>query len=173
VNRLIIAILFFASINLHAQKFLANNGQVTFFSDAPLENISAINNNVSAVFDASTNDLVFQLKVSDFIFPKALMQEHFNENYLESDIYPNATFLGKVTENNNGRAIVKGDLKIHGITNNITVNGEIVQNTASIIISANFTVKLEDYSIKIPTLVMYKIAEEIEITVNIELKQLK
>tara|TARA_B100001250_G_scaffold180543_1_gene155234 strand:+ start:456 stop:977 length:522 start_codon:yes stop_codon:yes gene_type:complete len=173
VNRLIIAILFFASINLHAQKFLANNGQVTFFSDAPLENISAINNNVSAVFDASTNDLVFQLKVSDFIFPKALMQEHFNENYLESDIYPNATFLGKVTENNNGRVIVKGDLKIHGITNNITVNGEIVQNTASIIISANFTVKLEDYSIKIPTLVMYKIAEEIEITVNIELKQLK
>ncbi len=173
MNRLIIAILFFASINLHAQKFLANNGQVTFFSDAPLENISAINNNVSAVFDASTNDLVFQLKVSDFIFPKALMQEHFNENYLESDIYPNATFLGKVTENNNGRAIVKGDLKIHGITNNITVNGEIVQNTASIIISANFTVKLEDYSIKIPTLVMYKIAEEIEITVNIELKQLK
>ncbi len=173
MNRLIIAILFFASINLHAQKFLANNGQVTFFSDAPLENISAINNNVSAVFDASTNDLVFQLKVSDFIFPKALMQEHFNENYLESDIYPNATFLGKVTENNNGRVIVKGDLKIHGITNNITVNGEIVQNTASIIISANFTVKLEDYSIKIPTLVMYKIAEEIEITVNIELKQLK
>ena len=173
MNRLIIAILFFASINLHAQKFLANNGQVTFFSDAPLENISAINNNVSAVFDTSTNDLVFQLKVSDFIFAKALMQEHFNENYLESDIYPNATFLGKVTENNNGRAIVKGDLKIHGITNNITVNGEIVQNTASIIISANFTVKLEDYSIKIPTLVMYKIAEEIEITVNIELKQLK
>ena len=173
MNRLIIAILFFASINLHAQKFLANNGQVTFFSDAPLENISAINNNVSAVFDASTNDLVFQLKVSDFIFPKALMQEHFNENYLESDIYPNATFLGEVTENKNGRAIVKGELKIHGIINNITVNGEIVQNTASIIISANFTVKLEDYSIKIPTLVMYKIAEEIEITVNIELKQLK
>ena len=173
MNRLIIAILFFASINLHAQKFLANNGQITFFSEAPLENISATNNNVSAVFDANDNDIVFQLKVSDFIFPKALMQEHFNENYLESDIYPNATFLGKVIDNENGSATVKGDLTIHGITNNIKVNGGIIQNKESIIISAKFTVNLEDYSIKVPTLVMYKIAEEIEITVNIELKQLK
>jgi len=173
VNRLIIGILFLASINLNAQKFLGSNGQIVFFSEAPLEDISAINNNVSAVFDANTNDLVFQLKVSDFIFRKSLMQEHFNENYLESDIYPNSTFLGKVTDNKNGSATVKGNLTIHGITNNIKVNGGMIQNKESIIISAKFTVKLEDYSIKVPTLVMYKIAEEIEITVNIELKQLK
>ena len=175
MNRLtiILLLLLLSSIQVHAQIFMGNAGEILFFSEAPMEDISAVNNKVSAVFDSSTRDLVFQLKISDFIFPKALMQEHFNENYLESDIYPNSTFSGKVVQNKNGKAIVNGDLTIHGKTNKIRLSGVLIQNQESIIISAEFEIKLEDYNIKIPRIVMYKIAEEIEIKVNIELKEVK
>ena len=91
----------------------------------------------------STSDLVFQLKISDFIFPKALMQEHFNENYLESDIYPKSTFSGKVIQNKNGKATVQGDLTIHGKTKKIKVEGLMIQNKKSVVISAEFAVMLK------------------------------
>ena len=101
------------------------------------------------------------------------MQEHFNENYLESDIYPKSTFSGKVIQNKNGKATVQGDLTIHGKTKKIKVEGLMIQNKKSVVISAEFAVKLEDYNIKIPTIVMYKIAEEIAVKVTIELKETK
>ena len=144
-----------------------------FFSETPIEDISAVNNKVSAVFDASTNDLVFQLNITDFKFPIALMQEHFNENYLESDLYPRSTFSGKVLKSKNDTATVQGDLTIHGKTNKIKVNGSMIRNKKSIIISTVFSVMLEDYNIRIPKIVMYKIAEEIDIKVNIELENIK
>tara|TARA_B100001142_G_scaffold322457_1_gene370784 strand:- start:276 stop:797 length:522 start_codon:yes stop_codon:yes gene_type:complete len=173
VNRLVIFILLLSSIHIHAQKFMANNGEISFFSEALIENISAVNKKVSAVFDISNNDLVFQLWIKDFTFVKALMQEHFNENYLESDIYPNSTFIGKVIQYKDEKAIVQGDLMIHGVTNNIRVEGIMIQDKESIVISSEFIIKLKDYNIPIPRLVMYKIAEEIEIKVNIELKAVK
>ncbi|MEC7863531.1 MAG: YceI family protein, partial [Bacteroidota bacterium] len=144
MNKLIVIILLFSIQLLHAQKFIGHDGKILFFSEAPMEDISAVNDKVSAVFDASTTDLVFQLKISDFIFPKALMQEHFNENYLESDVYPKSTFLGKVVHNENGKATVDGDLTIHGKTNKIRVDGVLFQNKKSVIISADFGIKLED-----------------------------
>ena len=173
MNRLLIIILLLFSTQLYAKKFMSKNGEISFFSKTPIEDISAVNKKVSAVFDMSTSDLVFQLKISDFIFPIALMQEHFNENYLESDIYPKSTFSGKVIQNKNGKATVQGDLTIHGKTKKIKVEGLMIQNKKSVVISAEFAVKLEDYNIKIPTIVMYKIAEEIAIKVNIELKETK
>ena len=173
MNRLVIFILLLSSIHVHAQKFMGNNGKILFFSKAPIENISAVNKEVSAVFDIANNDLVFQLWIKDFIFAKALMQEHFNENYLESDIYPNSTFIGKVIQYKDQKAIVQGDLMIHGVTNNIRVEGIMIQDKESIVISSEFIIKLKDYNIQIPRLVMYKIAEEIEIKVNIELKAVK
>ena len=84
-----------------------------------MENISAQNNKVSAVYDSATKALVFQLKIIGFVFPNALMQEHFNENYLESEIYPKSTFTGKVISQNVDVTIVEGDLTIHGKTNKI------------------------------------------------------
>ena len=173
MNRLTVFILLFFSIQIHAQKFMGNNGEISFFSEALFEDISAVNKKVSAVFDATNNNLVFQLKISDFLFRKALMQEHFNENYLESDIYPKSTFSGKVVQNKNGKATVQGDLIIHGKTNKIKVDGIIIQNKESVVILAEFVIKLDDYNIKIPRIVMYNIAEEIAIKVNIELKAIK
>lgn len=169
----IILLLLLLALQIRAQRFIANNGEITFFSEAPLEDISAVNKKVSAVFDLTNNDLVFQLKISDFIFPKALMQEHFNENYLESDIYPKSTFVGSVLENKNGQTTVVGDLKIHGVSNRVKVDGIMIHRKESVSISAQFAVSLEDYNIKIPKIVMYKVAEEIDVKVNIELKEIK
>ncbi len=154
-----------------AQNYIAKDGEISFFSESLLEDISAVNNKVGSVYNTETQDLVFQLKIEDFIFPDPLMQEHFNENYLESDIYPKSTFIGKVIENKEGKARVKGKLTIHGITNEIDVEGKIKKEGDNIIIMTSiFSVKLVDYKIKIPKVVMYKIAEEIEIKVAIELK---
>ena len=173
VRRIINIILLLTCFSANAQKYLAKDGLISFFSEAPLEDISAVNKKVSAVFDASTADLVFQLKISDFTFPKALMQEHFNETYLESDIYPKSTFTGKVMKNKDTQVTVQGELIIHGERNNIKVDGLMIKNKESVIISAEFAIKLEDYNIKIPTIVMYKIAEEIDVRVNIELSEIK
>ena len=100
------------------------------------------------------------------------MQEHFNENYLESDIYPTSTFVGKVIDHKNGKATVKGNLTIHGKTNEIEVDGVLIQNKEVVSIEADFFVKLEDYNIQIPKIVMYKIAEEILVKVNIDLNKI-
>ena len=101
------------------------------------------------------------------------MQEHFNENYLESDLYPISTFVGKVLEINRNQAEVQGDLEIHGIKNQIAVVGSLMMNEGFVYIKSNFSINLEDYNIKIPKIVMYKIAEVIDVKVNIKLKEIK
>ena len=171
MRQIISIFLFLICFYANAQQYLAKDGTITFFSKAPVEDILAINNKVSAVYNANTNELVFSLKITDFIFPKALMQTHFNEHYLESDIYPKSTFVGKVTENKNGKAKVKGELTIHGVTNEIITEGKLQIINDNVIISSEFVVKLKDYKIKIPRIVMYNIAEEIEVKVNIEFKK--
>ena len=159
--------------SLSAQKYISKEGTISFFSETPLENISAVNKNVSAVFDLASSDLVFQLDIEKFIFPIALMQEHFNENYLESDIYPKSKFIGSVVNIIDEQATVSGDLTIHGITKSIKVVGSFIKSKNSVLINSQFIIKLKDYNIKIPKIVMYKIAEEIEVKVNIELIELK
>ena len=173
MNKTLLLILLIFSINLQAQKFIGKNGEISFFSGAPMEDISALNNKVSAVYDIKTTQLVFQLDIKDFIFPKSLMQEHFNENYLESDIYPKSTFIGMLLKNQNGKATVQGDLTIHGKTNRITVEGTLKREKNTVNILAEFIVNLEDYDVEIPTILMYKIAEEIEVKVSIELKEIE
>jgi len=173
VNKLAIFLFLTLSVQVNAQRFTAKNGEINFFSETPIEDISAVNNKVSAGFDGSTNDLVFQLNITDFKFPIALMQEHFNENYLESDLYPKSKFIGRVVNIMDEQATVSGDLTIHGITNSIKMVGSFIKSKNSVLINAQFIIKLKDYNIKIPKIVMYKIAEEIEVKVNIELIELK
>jgi len=173
VNKLTIFLFLTLSVQVNAQRFIGKNGEITFFSETPIEDISAVNNKVSAVFDASTNDLVFQLNITDFKFPIALMQEHFNENYLESDLYPKSKFIGRVVNIMDEKATVSGDLTIHGITNSVEVVGSFIKSKNLLLLNSQFIIKLKDYNIKIPKIVMYKIAEEIEVQVNIELIELK
>ena len=167
--RKILPLLFFISIDCFSQQYIANDGEITFFSYAPIEDIKAVNKKVSAAFDISNNDIVFQLYISDFNFRKKLMQTHFNENYLESDVFPKANFIGKVFALEEDSAIVRGLLTIHGISKEIEANGMFIQNNNTIKISSEFKIKLEDYNVSIPTIVMYKIAEEILVNVVIKL----
>ena len=167
--RKILPLLFFISIDCYSQQYIANDGEITFFSYAPIEDIKAVNKKVSAAFDISNNDIVFQLYISDFNFRKKLMQTHFNENYLESDLYPKANFVGKVFALEEDSAVVRGLLTIHGVSKEIEANGMFIKNNNSIKISSEFNVKLEDYNVSIPTIVMYKIAEEILVNVEIKL----
>ena len=100
------------------------------------------------------------------------MQEHFNENYLESDKYPTSLFYGKIIDIKNDVTFVEGELTIHGVTNKINTYGTLIIGTDHVLINnVKFIIKLKDYNIKIPKIVMYKIAEEIEVTVSAKLKR--
>ena len=171
MNKIIIFILLIYSSNLYSQRFITKDAEISFFSEAPIEDISAKNNKVSAVYDDETKQLVFQLNISDFIFPKPLMQEHFNENYLESDKFPKASFSGNIGMLNEV-STATGTLKIHGESNEVEVKGALVEINDSIMIDATFTIQLKDYKIKIPKIVMYNIAEEIEVTIKAKLKEI-
>jgi hypothetical protein len=170
--RLIISIFFIVlSFTVNAQQYLTKEAEISFFSEAPIEDISAKNDKVSAVYDAETKQLVFQLNISDFIFQKSLMQEHFNENYLESEKFPKASFSGIIDELNKV-SIATGTLKIHGESNEVEVKGSVVVSNDSVMIDATFTIQLKDYNIKIPKIVMYNIAEKIEVTIKAKLKEI-
>ena len=171
MNKLITLILIFFVTNLYSQRFITKEAEISFFSEAPIEDISAKNNKVSAVYDDETKQLVFQLNISDFIFPKPLMQEHFNENYLESDKFPKASFSGIVAQLNESTTAT-GTLKIHGESNEVEVKGILVKSNDSVMIDATFRIQLKDFNIKIPKIVMYNIAEEIELTIIAKLKEI-
>jgi hypothetical protein len=182
MKKLLIAVLLMNGIALSAtaQKFMTRTGKVTFFSSTPLENIEAYNNQVAGVIDAKTGDVAFIVPIKGFRFEKALMQEHFNENYMESDKYPKADLKGTIANlkdvdfNKDGNYSVKinGKLTIHGVTRNVTLPGTITVKGDNITASSKFSARTADYDIKIPSLVAGKIANEIEVTVNSILKKM-
>jgi len=176
----LLIVLIMAGGSAEAQKYLTKTGKIRFFSDAPLEKIEAVNNQVNAVLDVSTGDMVFKVLIKSFVFEKALMQEHFNENYMESDKFPTSTFTGKVTnisgmdftKDSKYTAQVEGTLTIHGVSRPVKTTGTLEGKDGKIIGNAVFTVNVKDYDIKIPSAVVKNIAETIEITVNVVLEKL-
>ncbi len=159
-----------------AQKYKIDSGTISFFSEAPVENIDATNTNVSGLFDSATGEIAFLVQIKGFVFRKSLMQEHFNDKYMESDKFPKASFQGIVTGykfNQQGTQPVNasGKLTIHGVTNSINTEGtlEIVDNNINI--NSTFKVKLEDHKIKIPKLLWQNIAEEAEVKLDVILSQ--
>lgn len=176
-----IMIVFFA-FSGEAQRYVTKNGHIKFYSETPMETIEAHNNSVNSALDITTGDIVFKVLIKSFEFEKALMQEHFNENYLESDEYPNATLKGKIanldeidlTTPGNYDAVIEGDLTIHGVTQQVKEKGTLVVSNDKMFVKGNavFSVLLKDYKIKIPKAVTENIAETIEVTVDINLKSL-
>lgn len=160
--------------NVYAQKYITRTGKVSFFSSTPVENISAVNNEVGSVLDSKTGDVVFQIAIKSFKFEKALMEEHFNENYMESDKFPKSDFKGKIADiskvnfSKDGKYDVTaaGKLTMHGVTKDVSIPGTVTVKGGQAILNAKFKVKPQDYKIKIPSMVESKIAKEIEVTVN-------
>jgi len=157
---------------VQAQKYRLSDSEVSFYSDAPLEDIEAYNAEAKSIFDAETGEIAFVVPIKKFEFKKALMQEHFNENYLESDQYPNAKFEGKLKNFNTDKTVqevvASGKLSIHGVTQQVEVPGTVRQHPSGFEMKATFPVKVADYNIKIPKMVFYNIAEEVEVRVNFQ-----
>jgi polyisoprenoid-binding protein YceI len=160
---------------VQAQKYISKNGHIWFYSHTPMEDIEGHNRQAVSILDASTGDIVFNLLIKSFEFKVALMQEHFNENYMESDKIPKASFKGKITnldkinfkKDGSYPAEVTGDLTIHGVTKPVTTKGTLVVQNGSITAKAKFVVTAHDYDIAIPSVVENKIAKEIEINVDV------
>jgi hypothetical protein len=156
------------------QKYFTKTGFVGFYSHTSMEDIKADNNQVSSILDTQTGDIVFSILNNAFIFDRALMQEHFNENYMESEKFPKSTFKGKIVDlskvdfKKDGTYPVEiaGDLTIHGVTKSITTAGNLEVKGSQVIGTSKFKVTPQDYGIVIPSVVQEKIAKELDITVT-------
>ena len=152
--------------------YINNSVKITLFSEAPLENIEATSVKGISVFNATTGEIQFTIPIKSLKFRKSLMEEHFNENYMESDTYPNAKFKGKINQKidlqKNGEFAVTatGELDVHGVKKSRTITGTLTIDQRSINLNAKFNVLCADHRIKIPQLVFQKIAESIQITVS-------
>ncbi|MGE5480473.1 MAG: YceI family protein [Chloroflexota bacterium] len=157
-------------------RYITRNGHIWIYSKTPLEKIEAHNNQVAGVLDASTGAMAFDVVMRSFKFEKALMEEHFNENYAESAKYPKSSFKGKVTNINQVNfkkdgsydAVVEGDLTIHGVTKKVKHSGTITISGNQAYGKTKFTITPQDYNIQIPSLVKDKIAKVIDINVDVK-----
>jgi hypothetical protein len=91
-------LIFTTGLSLHAQRFVCKNGKMSFFSETPLENISALNKNITSIIDVPTNAIAVKIQMAEFKFSNKLMEEHFNENYMESEKFPTGVFSRKINE---------------------------------------------------------------------------
>lgn len=159
----------------HAQLFSTQTGKVGFFSKTPIEDIDGTSRSVLAVMNTAKNEMAIIITNTTFSFPNKLMEEHFNEKYMQSDKYPTSTFKGKINEavdlskDGEYKVTVTGKLNIHGVELERTISGTITVKNGEIKMVATFPVKNADHKIEIPKLVASKIAESLDVNVDITL----
>ncbi|PWG05449.1 YceI family protein [Polaribacter aquimarinus] len=170
--------LLFIGITNAQDRFLTKNGNIIFFSSAPMEDIKAKNNQVLSIVDASNGKMAISILMKSFMFEKALMQEHFNENYVESDKFPKATFKGQILNfdsmsNISSDVNVKGNISIHGKTKEVTIPATITKTENGITMKGEFFLKVADFDIKIPAVVAKNIAQKIKVSFQFNHKPYK
>lgn len=175
-SQLKILLLFFISllpISGVAQDLLkTNTAAIEFFSSAPVEDIHAISKKGISVLKSSTGEISFMVRINSMDFQKSLMQEHFNENFMESERYPTASFKGRIKDppdlKSNGEfaVILSGILNIHGEEKERELPAKIIVKNGQIHLSSRFNVACEDHNIKIPKVLWKNIAEVVEVRVN-------
>lgn len=171
------------SVSVNAQKYFTKSGKITFDATAPSspEQIEAVNRSATAVIDTKTGAIQFSVLVKGFSFERALMEEHFNENYLESNKFSKSEFKGTIMNNSavdyskdgSYNVKVQGKLTIHGVTKDVITDGKLVIQGGKINASADFGVLLADYGVSIPGLVADKVAKTAKISVNCSLELFK
>jgi polyisoprenoid-binding protein YceI len=169
----IMAILFTAQLSF-GQKYFSKTGKISFYSDAPMEKIEAHNTTASSVLDLATGNMEWAVLIQGFKFEKALMQDHFNENYMESSTYPKAKFKGKIDnlsdvsfkKDGTYNVNVSGQLEIHGVSKAVTAAGVVTVKGGNISVNSKFPIQIADYDIQIPGVVAEKIAKKVDITVQ-------
>jgi len=178
MRSVLFAVFFLSFISLSAQdKYIPEKANVHFFSESPLENIEANNSDMRAVFDFSANTFVIKIKIKSFKFRNKLMEQHFNDNYLESNKYEYAFFKGKILGDynlkNNGvyKIDAEGELDIHGVKKQRKIPVALTIRDGKISIDSKFDVKLADHNITIPSIVSKNIAEIIAVDITASLKK--
>ena len=174
-------LLLFATSLIAQDKYYTKSGSIIFVSKGSIETIQANHRSVTCVLDSKTGALQFAVLMKGFEFKKALMQEHFNENYVESDIYPKAEFRGQIVNNSEIAytkdgvydAHVKGKLTLHGQTRDVEADGKITVKNGKLLANSDFTIQMSDYNISIPKLVKENMSNTVSITVNCTLEPLK
>lgn len=175
--RLLFLFLVLLPLSSYTQRVVDRAGEVSFYSSAPLEDIRAVTKTAIGIIDLQTGEVAVSIPMASFDFPKKLMQEHFNDNYVESEKYPKATLVGQITNwpdcrNKTGPSACEfaGELEIHGISRPYKISVEFIESNEVINVNCTFDIRLEDHDIDIPTLVIEKIAEVIEVTAKFKFK---
>lgn len=180
---LLISVCIAVSGSLSAQKYFTKSGTIGFDATSPSspEKIEGINRSATCVIDTKSGAIQFAVLMKGFAFERALMEEHFNENYAESSKYPKSEFKGKLkdvegidfSKDGTYSLKVKGDLSMHGQTKEVETTGNVIVKSGKISATADFNVKLSDFDISIPGLVADKVAKVAKITVSCSLEPLK
>jgi hypothetical protein len=173
LKKILFLIIFYPKTFLLAQSvFVADTGEITFYSYAPVEDIQATSHKVNSMVNLLTGEIAFIIPIRSFVFEKSLMQEHFNEKYMESEKFPHATFNGKIEEKVDFAKYgaipltAKGKLNIHGVEKEIIQRGIIEIEKDKLMISTEMNVVLDDFNIKKPQLLFNNIAD----TINVKIK---
>lgn len=158
--------------------FSTSSGKVEFNASTPLETIFATNKDVKAILDVHKAEIAAVVQVKAFEFKRKLMQEHFNESYMESHTFPKAVFSGKIIsfsteglKSTPKEYVIQGNLSVHGVTKAIETKATIFSKGESIEVLSTFYIKPEDYGIKVPKIMFNKIAENVKVTLAFQLKK--
>lgn len=179
-NTLILAFIICICAPSFGQKYFTRDGKIVFESDAVIEQIESVNNKVMCVWDTESGAIELAVLISSFKFEKALMEEHFNENYMETEKFPKAIFKGQVNNmsaidlNTKGAytAEISGTLTMHGVTNDIDITANVSVEKDGIKGLASFEIAVADYDISIPKVVKDNIAKVVQVMVDLDLKPL-
>jgi polyisoprenoid-binding protein YceI len=164
------------AINANAQIYMADSCRVSFFSAATIEDIAAVNTISKPIMSAATGEVDIKLNNQGFKFKKPLMEEHFNEEYMETTKYTYSTFTGKVdqkvdyTKDGVNQVTVTGTMDMHGVKKSITIPGTITVQNGILFLKSTFNIKLADYNVKIPSVLGSNIAEQVAVTVTATMK---
>jgi polyisoprenoid-binding protein YceI len=180
-NIISFCLLFVISFSANSQRFMDKAGHASFFSKAPLENIEAHNRQALSILDLKSGDIAVTVLMKSFQFEKALMQEHFNENYVESDKYPKASFKGKIagiekvdlSKDAVHTLDVSGEITVHGETKPVQTKAELTVSKGNLSGKSSFTLPVKDFKIEIPKIVVNNIAETVDVKVEFQYQPAK
>jgi hypothetical protein len=165
----------FTSLSLGQNSFLSTTGSIQFDASTPLEDISAVNKKVNFILK-SDGEFASLLLVKEFNFKRELMEEHFNENYMESDRYPKAHFVGKISDFSLNQLShiertfnLSGTLTMHGVSRTFNTDVNLKKIDDMLFLESSFIVRPEEYKIKVPRILFKKIAEEVQVVIMTEL----
>ncbi len=166
--------IFMMTWQIQAQKYFSKSGDISFSSKTPLEDIEAESHTASTVIDLESGKIQWAVLIKSFEFEKALMQEHFNENYMESNTYPKAKFAGKIenpevldfSKDGTIDVVVNGELSIHGVLQEISTTASFTIKANEITGKSQLKIAVADYGIEIPSVVRENIAKEITIMIQ-------